>query len=547
MTVSPDVAEPNILPYNGDIQKAMAARDREAIRKIMAARTAQRQLSHGAKQNVPKTHGESLLQKYCESRGMDYHESWIRIQNMALDAGLSIKDKSRCALCRELSNRAQGTKQHSLPESRKLYLIRTVAQINDEIMLSPDMWPTSMYDPIQQSVMCNPVKVPYLDEPGAIHLEAASVQGIINSGRTPRDPNTRRRLDIHNAQPDKEFQAAIRHYAMSHYGIHICTGPSLRAAVVNGDFAAVHRLLEQCVPQARDEQGNSPLCLAAERGDVQMCKLLMEYGATQQGNGNGETPLFFAAVRGHVDVCRLLLDQGATYVANKQGRTPLSVAAELGRANVCRLLLERGATHDADSEGETPLHWAVMDESEDTCKVLLDGHARHTRNKQGQTPLWIAAEIGNVDLCRLLLNYNSPLVPNNNGETPLWIAAKNGHVEICRMLLGAGATQIAENSQGITPLLIATSRNHLEVCRVLLEHGATFDADEEGMTPLYSAAADGNVELVKLLLTYGADRLKKYDGMTPSEIAEKEGHSNVVAVLAMLPFRIKRGFTHSFL
>ena len=48
------------------------------------------------------------------------------------------------------------------------------------------------------------------------------------------------------------------------------------------------------------------------------------------------------------------------HMRDEEGATPLHLAAEFGRADYAQLLLERGADVNAkDREGATPLHWAV--------------------------------------------------------------------------------------------------------------------------------------------------------------------------------------------
>jgi len=57
-------------------------------------------------------------------------------------------------------------------------------------------------------------------------------------------------------------------------------------------------------------------------------------------------------------------------------QTPLSLAAQKGNTEVCRLLLEKGADTEAiDSSTWTPLHHAVNGGFLDTCRLLVESKA----------------------------------------------------------------------------------------------------------------------------------------------------------------------------
>jgi ankyrin repeat protein len=61
-----------------------------------------------------------------------------------------------------------------------------------------------------------------------------------------------------------------------------------------------------------DGQGNTPLCIAAEKGNLTAIEALNSAGARiDQPNGRNQTPLMLAVRAGHVEVVRLLLKLGA--------------------------------------------------------------------------------------------------------------------------------------------------------------------------------------------------------------------------------------------
>jgi hypothetical protein len=63
-----------------------------------------------------------------------------------------------------------------------------------------------------------------------------------------------------------------------------------------------------------ENEGQTPLTVAAQSGRVELVRLLLANGADpnlRDGGGQWETPLSTAAMHGQLEVCRLLLDAGA--------------------------------------------------------------------------------------------------------------------------------------------------------------------------------------------------------------------------------------------
>ncbi len=109
--------------------------------------------------------------------------------------------------------------------------------------------------------------------------------------------------------------------------------------------------------------------MAAERGKREIVRLLLEARAkVDQADNDGRTPLLLAALNDHAQVVRLLLDRGAD--ANK-----------------------------ADNDGETPLHWAAGNGHTETVKALLEAGADAKRkDRNGKTPLQSAEELGKMEM-----------------------------------------------------------------------------------------------------------------------------------------------------
>jgi len=147
---------------------------------------------------------------------------------------------------------------------------------------------------------------------------------------------------------------------------------------------------------ARTTDWDVELFVAARNGDLIKVKTALEKGANPNAkDDNGWTPLYRAAHKGHVDVVRVLLERGANPNAkNNIGGTPLHIAAYFGHVEIVKLMLERGADPlIADSRGRIPLDYA----KDSAIRSLLESALRNSYSGVPRGPRMQGNEATRVD------------------------------------------------------------------------------------------------------------------------------------------------------
>lgn len=169
----------------------------------------------------------------------------------------------------------------------------------------------------------------------------------------------------------------------------------IHAAAQAGDLARVRELAGANRSQltAVDENGATPLHLAAAGGHLELVRWLLESGAPPDAtDGGGNTPLQGATLAGRLEVARLLLDRGAALeLEDDYDNTALMYAAFADQPALVELLLGRGAsTARANSMGQAALHFAARGKLA-TVRLLVEAGADvNQKDVYGRRPLYYA-------------------------------------------------------------------------------------------------------------------------------------------------------------
>ncbi|KAJ3282469.1 hypothetical protein HDU79_009885, partial [Rhizoclosmatium sp. JEL0117] len=325
----------------------------------------------------------------------------------------------------------------------------------------------------------------------------------------------------------KDFKNTGFHYLAMYYDSEILEYVSKLSSFTSG---------LSCV----NSDGETPLLLAAKKGNKETVELLLKCGARieLQDNG-GATPLAHGASNGHKETVEFLLEFGAQIESqNKNGNTPLALAAFKGQKEIVELLLQHNPKANIESQnkkGETPLSITVQQGHKETVEFLLIHGAKiESQKDDGNTPLALAAKMGHKETVEILLHHRANIESQDKIErTPLALAAEMGHKETVELLLHHKANIELQNKYGDTPLSLAAYMGHKETVELLLHHKANIESkNKDKKTPLALAAYMGHKETVELLLDCKA-KIESQDneGDTPLAHAAYMRHKETMEAL----------------
>lgn len=159
-------------------------------------------------------------------------------------------------------------------------------------------------------------------------------------------------------------------------------------------------------PNTRDGAGQVGLYLALKFSSPGVVKVLLAHRGTQIDpvNAAGETPLMMAALRGDITIVQRLLARGARLNREAGEWTPLHYAASGPSPEVVATLLDRGASIEALSpNGTTPLMMAARYGAIDAADLLkARGADLRPRNQRGMDAAEFARGAGREDLAQRL-------------------------------------------------------------------------------------------------------------------------------------------------
>ncbi len=198
--------------------------------------------------------------------------------------------------------------------------------------------------------------------------------------------------------------------------------------------------------QVKEEEGATPLIIAAQKGYTRIVRRLLAAGVNVQDEGligsgekqRGYTALQISAEEGHYDIVKLLLNANADTKSIPLGiRNPLTLAAANGHEQVARLLLLR-----TFSNSRTLPPGNALD-------LILDPRQQHWVMQSSNDiifhPLTAAAQRGKFEMVQLLLLEDQG--SRRLFEPVLLKFARDENWEVLELLLNAIEISTAEISE----------------------------------------------------------------------------------------------------
>ncbi|XP_068435979.1 kinase D-interacting substrate of 220 kDa B isoform X1 [Clinocottus analis] len=311
---------------------------------------------------------------------------------------------------------------------------------------------------------------------------------------------------------------------------------SLFSYVEEENLAAIKAHLDKFKDvDSRSDNGQTPLMVAAEQGNLEILQELIKRGANVNlDDVDCWTALISAAKEGHIEVVKELLENNANLEHRDMGGwTALMWGAYKGRTEVVQLLLEKGANPNITGQYSVyPIIWASGRGHAEIVHLLLQHGAKvNCSDKYGTTPLIWASRKGHFDsVMHLLANGADVDQEGANSMTALIVGVKGGFTEVVKELLKRNPNVNMTDKDGNTALAIAAKEGHTEIVQDLLDAGTYVNIlDRSGETMLIGAVRGGHVEIVRALLNKYADiDVRGQDGKTALYWAVEKGNATMV-------------------
>ena len=352
-----------------------------------------------------------------------------------------------------------------------------------------------------------------------------------------------------------------------------------------GRWCLLLRLLSDREVDEKDQEGNTLLHLAIDRGDRAIIRLVVESGGSLlEKNGQGETVYqlaerrrgwlrqqdiftvfsFLHAIRAgdHVTVKTHLCQDFSVRDKGWRGDTGLHEACRAGQTDIADLLIQLGADINIkNDDGDTGLHAACRAGQKDIADLLIQlGADVNIKSNDHHTPLYCAYQSSSPSLVSLLVKSGSEVSrvlqtvvqgdadalrtliqqgADVNQQDPsmkcrlLHVACLMGHRDLVTCLVQQGAQVSAVDGGSCTPLHLACGQGDTQIVQYLITHRAGVNVvNSDKVTPLHIACSKGQTEIAKYLITQGADvNVVNSDKVTPLHIACSKGLTEIAKYL----------------
>lgn len=260
-------------------------------------------------------------------------------------------------------------------------------------------------------------------------------------------------------------------------------------------------------PNKKNDDGATPLAMAAEENDLAIARELLAAGADPNSRDNlGVTPLHHAVIPYHVtyeghaaNMVKELLELNGIDPdpIGIDGRTPLSLAAERGHAELVDIFIATDSIDpdSRDATGRSPLSWAIapgrlnnsydnISRRKEVVRRLLQVQTvdPNAEDAEGLTPLlWAIQAKHGSEFVGLLLTRSDLDIQRQcrDGRTPMAVARELESTATISMLRAGGALDEASSSTPLPDTTESLTHNGNENQDDDDDAGAGADADAD--------------------------------------------------------------------
>ncbi|ARF02832.1 SWPV1-273 [Shearwaterpox virus] len=283
-----------------------------------------------------------------------------------------------------------------------------------------------------------------------------------------------------------------------------------------------------------NNNGITPLHIAAGSGSIKMVTLLLENGADINAlTKYGESALHYAVSVKDINMCKFLLDHGIDVnIKNKKNVTALHISIEVDCYNIMRLLLRYGANPNIVSFYLLGIK-KIEECKDDRLKKYL--REKNVLNANNENILQDYISSSHFDFRRF--SSRSKLIMRSYFEqciSPLVYLSKKGCVDEVELLLYYKADPNIKTIYQKSPLDYSILENKFDITKLLI----CYDADVNSMdlfknTPIHYACKIKDDSFINILIENNADvKAKNKDGKTPLHVACK--HNNISVIKRLL-------------
>ncbi|KAH0886169.1 hypothetical protein HID58_062265 [Brassica napus] len=208
-------------------------------------------------------------------------------------------------------------------------------------------------------------------------------------------------------------------------------------AAMREDDLLLHQLLKRGQdPNESDNNGRTPLHIAASKGSLNCVLHLLEYHADPNcRDAEGNIPLWEAMVEGHEKIVKVLLEHGATIEAGDVGHFACT-AAEQGNLKLLKEIVRHGGDVTRPrATGTSALHAAVCEGNIEMVKYLLEqGADVNKQDMHNWTAKDLADQQGHEEIKALFRE-------KKNERTHIESSASVPILKTARRFLGRGTSE----------------------------------------------------------------------------------------------------------